>query len=66
MAMTAMVPWMLASSIATATMSSDLAPRADQTDLPELQSPPPPPPAAQPGHSDGDDVYFDPTELIAV
>jgi hypothetical protein len=60
---------MLASSVATATMSAELAPRADQTELPQLQQPPPPPAEpnrAPPGHSDGDDVYFDPMELIAV
>ena len=62
----AIAPWMLASGIATATMSTELAPRADETELPQMQSPPPPPPAAQPGHSEGDDVYFDPTELISV
>jgi hypothetical protein len=57
-------PWVIASGIATVTMNAQLSPRADETDLPQPETPPPPP--AQPGHSDQDDVYFDPLELLAV
>jgi hypothetical protein len=47
-------------------LNTELAPRADQTELPEATPPPPPAPPLAPGHSDGDDIYFDPAELISV
>lgn len=59
-------PWIVASAVVTAMLNTELAPRADQTDLPEAAPPPPSPPLSPPGHSDGDDMYFDPAELISV
>jgi len=62
----AVAPWMVASAVATALLGAELAPRADQMNLPEAAPPPPPAPSPSPGHSDGDDVYFDPAELVSV
>ncbi len=62
----AVAPWMVASGVATALLGAELAPRADQTNLPEAAPPPPPAPDHAPGHSDGDDIYFDPAELVSV
>jgi hypothetical protein len=48
-------------------MSAELAPRADDLGPPTLQpAPPTAPQRSAPSHSEGDDVYFDPMELISV
>lgn len=64
--LSAVSPWLIASAVATVLLGAELAPRADQTNLPEIEPAPAPSQEHSPGHSDGDDVYFDPAELVSV
>jgi hypothetical protein len=65
----AVVPWTLASAIATVTLNAALAPRFEEPRLPQVLPPGPAAPAAPPAqlhNRDNDEVFFDPNELISV